>query len=94
MQKEEKNVFSDDLIRLLPKMQYRMMRESPKVYADEICRMNEIIAKIPRLYETWRIGIGIYQLKFQKNRRALSGMRLRQIFIFRRQLWKKQSPGF
>jgi hypothetical protein len=52
MQKEEKSVFSDDLIRLLPKMQYRMMRESPNVYASEINRMNEIIAKIPRLHKT------------------------------------------
>jgi hypothetical protein len=52
MQEEENIVFSNDLIKLLPKMQYWMMRENPKVYADEINRMNEIVAKIPRLYET------------------------------------------
>jgi hypothetical protein len=52
MQKKGEIIFSDDLIKLLPKMQYRMMRESPKVYADEINRMNEIIAKIPLLNET------------------------------------------
>jgi hypothetical protein len=44
--------FSDDLIRLLPKMQYRTMRERPEVYANEINRMNEVIAKIPYLYKT------------------------------------------
>lgn len=52
MQKKREIIFSDDLIRLLPKMQYRTMRESPKVYADEINRMNEIIVKMPKLYET------------------------------------------
>jgi hypothetical protein len=45
-------VFSDDLVKLLPKSQYRVMAENPKAYAGEIQRMNEIVANIPRLYET------------------------------------------
>jgi hypothetical protein len=49
---EEPVVFSDDLVRLLPKSQYRVMREYPREHAEYIKRMNEIVTTIPRPYET------------------------------------------
>jgi hypothetical protein len=45
-------VFSDDLIKLLPKMQRRVMAENPMDYAGEIERMNKLVETIPRLDET------------------------------------------
>ncbi|GHV59349.1 hypothetical protein AGMMS49579_26950 [Spirochaetia bacterium] len=45
-------VFSDDLIKLLPKSQYRSMRDNPREHAEYIKRMNKIAANIPKLYET------------------------------------------
>jgi hypothetical protein len=49
---KEPVIFSDDLIKLLPKMQHRVMAENPMDYAGEIERMNKVVETIPRLAET------------------------------------------
>ncbi|GHT98536.1 hypothetical protein FACS1894142_4980 [Spirochaetia bacterium] len=43
---------SKDLIRLLPRAQYLLMKETPDIFEEEVKRMNKIAKRIPKLYET------------------------------------------
>ncbi|GHV92266.1 hypothetical protein AGMMS50268_27690 [Spirochaetia bacterium] len=43
---------SDDLIRFLPKSQYKAMMETPDAFEYGVKRLNAIVAKLPNLYDT------------------------------------------